>query len=135
MLEQVLDFIHNYFAIKKVSGDFSIKSGALDVDFLKDGQYFYITGSIFNDGLHLNPDKGLSDEDFTGQVWGLAIPPAVIALSEEIDTWVEKNGENTPYTSESFKGYSYTRGTGKNGEPIGWKDVFGGRLNRWRKIS
>ena len=54
-----------------------------------------------------------ADERFEGAVWALAVPPAVIALAGEITEWQEKNGEAvlSPYTSESFGGYSYTRAT------------------------
>lgn len=83
----------------------------------------------------------LTDETFHGSVWAMAIPPAVIALSTDIDEWVEKNAEiiASPYSSESFGGYSYTKrnGTSANGSSnsvFGWQDAFRSRLNRWRKI-
>lgn len=136
MLEQILDYINNYFEKEKKSGTFEIQSGLLNADFLQDGQYYRITGSVFNDGIHKYPDNDLDDEIFTGDVWAMAVPRSVVALSVEIEDWVSQHADvlNSPYQSESFGGYSYSKGSGKNGSALGWKDVFGSRLNRWRKI-
>ena len=141
MLEQVLDHIHNYFEKRIVRDKFVISSGSINLSFLPEGQYFRIVGSVFNDGVHQYPASDLADEVFEGQVWAMAVPPAVIALSKEIETWVANNAEsaNSPYISESFGGYSYSKGSKSSGSgatiPIGWKDVFRDRLNHWRKIA
>lgn len=113
-----------------------------------DDQYFRIMGSVFNDGVH---QKGLGsdalhDETFYGSVWAMAVPPSVIALAEEIEKWQEKYGSvdsasMSPFNSESFGGYSYSKSTGGGsyyGDGAsggnGWKSAFADRLNRWRKI-
>lgn len=143
MLEQILDFIHNYFEKEIVYGTFTISSGDIGATFLQDGQYFRIVGSVFNDGVHkYEPNnesrEQLTDETFEGQVWAMAVPPAVIALSVEITNWNSTNGGDSPFVSESFGGYSYTKGTSSRGggatTPLTWKDVFRDRLNHWRKI-
>ena len=94
---------------------------------------------MFNDGLHQYPAVDLTDETFTGSVWALAVPKAVIDLSVEIEAWQEKNGEAvaSPYQSESFGGYSYTkRSAGSDSGTLnGWQDAFRGRLNDWRKLK
>lgn len=148
MLEQILDYIHNYFIKERHNGSFTIQDGELNgaSDFLLSGQYYKINGSVFNDGVHQLPlngeSSGLTDETFVGEIWAMAVPPTVVALSDEIELWVEKYGQvlNSPYNSESFGGYSYTKsngGTGSSGnvKPFGWESVFGSRLNHWRKIS
>lgn len=141
MLEQILDYIHNYFERNIERGRFTVTSGDIDVDFLQNGQYFKICGSVFNDGIHQYPASDLVDEVFEGEVWAMAVPPAVIALSEEIQNWVNANSSaiNSPYQSESFGGYSYTKGSsdgaGRHVSSPSWAGVFGHRLNRWRKIS
>ena len=153
MLQQVLEHIHNYFVKSSVKGEFEISGGSIsNLDFLKEGQRFLIRGSDLNDGVYtysagaiLNDDgkvaAGLADEDFDGTVCAMAVPPAVIALSAEINEWVEKYGAviNSPYTSESFGGYSYTRATagGTDGSTgsVGWQEIFKSRLNRWRKVA
>lgn len=141
MLEQILDYIHNYFEKEIIQGTFTVSSGSIDLSFLQEGQYFRIVGSVFNDGVHQYPASELVDEVFEGQVWAMAVPPAVIALKTDIEAWVASNADsaNSPFTSESFGGYSYSKGSKSIGNgatvPIGWRDVFHDRLNRWRKIA
>lgn len=141
MLEQILDFIHNYFVKEIYRGSFKIESKILNVDFLKEGQYFKIIGSVFNDGVHLySANLELVDEEFKGEVWAMAVPPAVIQLSNDINAYVEEYSEklNSPYQSESFGGYSYSKasGTDSHGNELSsWQSKFASRLNHWRKIS
>lgn len=137
MLEDVLQHIHNWFVVKGGvhKGTFTIADGSIALPFVKEGQYFRVVGSVFNDGLYKYPVSDLTDETFDGEVWAMAVPPAVIALSSDIEEWL-KTHPDTVYTSESFGGYSRTLGVNANtGVPMGWKDVFRGRLNAWRKIS
>lgn len=137
MLEAILQNINNWFVVRGgVHCDtFTVENGSITLPFLASGQYFRVVGSIFNDGLHKYPASGMTDEEFEGEIWAMAVPPAVIALSSEIEEWV-KNNPDTAYVSESFGGYSRTLGTSANtGVPMGWRDVFRGRLNAWRKIS
>ena len=142
MLEEVLDFIHNYFEYRKVYGVFSIFDGAIDgTKFIADGQYYKIKGSVFNDGVHKYGEDVLTDESFTGEVWLMAVPPRLTKLVEEIEDWCKTNKSTleSPYTSESFGGYSYSKasenvGNGGSGMTT-WRSVFGVQLNQWRKIS
>lgn len=138
MLEQILSYIHNYFEKEIVRGTFTVTSGSVDASFLQDGQYFRIVGSVFNDGVHQYPASDLTDEVFEGEIWAMAVPPAVIALSGEIEAWNAANGSDSPFTSESFGGYSYTKGSAtRNGKttPLSWREVFSSRLDQWRKIA
>lgn len=143
MLEEVLDYIHNYFILNEYDykdQPVEISSGTIDLPFLKENQYFYITGSIFNDGVHKYPSSDLIDEKFIGKIYAMNIPPKLLKVVDEIDEWAEKYGGtvNSPYQSESFGGYSYTKASGSNtsgNSIITWKDVFGNKLKRWRKIS
>lgn len=119
-------------------GTFTVENGKLSLPFLLDGQYFRIMGSVFNDGVHKNDEMlDLKDETFVGSVWTMRIPQSVIDLANEIDEWVQKNGEAiaSPYQSESWGGYSYSlkSGAGDTGS-LSWKSVFGSSLNRWRKL-
>ena len=139
MLEQVLMNIRNWFPVKGgiYYGTFTIKDGGITLPFLADGQYFRICGSVFNDGLHQYNVLDLVDETFTGTIWALAIPKAVIDLSKEIEKWQEKNGESasSPYSSESFGGYSYSKATdAETGGAVTWQSAFKQRLSAWRKI-
>ena len=136
MLDEILAEIRNYFVVKVHSGDFEVIGGKLSpLDFLQNGQYFKIHGSIFNDGVYRYPESGLVDETFSGEIWALAVPPTLIALVADIEEYEKKAKENvSPYASESFGGYSYTKATDGNGSPLTWKTVFAKKLNRWRKI-
>ena len=128
--------LRNYFETKKRFGTFTISGGSISPsDFLQDGQYFRIVGSVFNDGVHRHPAHDLTDETFDGAVWAMAVPPAVVELLQKIQEF-EAATANAPtaYTSESFGGYSYTKATDANGLPVGWRSVFKSELNRWRKL-
>ena len=72
----------------------------------------------------------------------MKVPKAVVDIAGEIADWVDKYGDkaNSPYQSENVIGvYSYTKAMGGQGASYGtkstWMDVFGARLNPWRKIS
>ena len=135
MLETVLQNLNNWFLVPDGvhAGEFTVHGGQLTLPFLQTGQYFRVVGSVFNDGLHQYPVADLTDETFTGSVWALAVPKAVIELAEEIDAWQTKNGDPGPFTSESFGGYSYSKATNASGMAVGWQDVFKSRLNDWRR--
>lgn len=141
--EEVMTSISNWFEKSVERGSFSIKDGKLigAGGFLADGQYYRIIGSVFNDGLHINPTEDLADEEFDGAVCGLAVPKAFQALVEEISELVEKDqkdgeGISGAYQSESFGGYSYTLPTDPaTGNVVhGWEGAFASRLNQWRKL-
>lgn len=137
MLEQVLQHLNNWFLVPDGihTGKFTVQDGGITLPFLQTGQYFRVLGSVFNDGLYQYPSEEMTDEMFTGAVWALAVPKAVIKLSEEIAVWNEKNGDPGPYTSESFGGYSYSKATNSSGVAVGWQDIFKSRLNPWRRIG
>ena len=136
MLDEILAEIRNYFVVKVHSGDFEVIGGKLSpLDFLQNGQYFRIVGSVMNDGVYRYPYSGLTDETFSGEIWALAVPPTLIALAADIEEYEKKAKETvSPFTSESFGGYSYMKTTDSNGSPLTWEKVFAKRLNKWRKI-
>ena len=152
MLNELCAELRNYFdrGMPKYYGDFTISGNKIyhkqtynEVK-MQSGQYFRIIGSVFNDGIYQYPYDDFTDETFHGAVWAMAVPSDVVALSEEIDSWCAKyTGEDShamsPFTSESFSGYSYTKvgsgtETASNALPGTWQAAFGNRLNRWRKI-
>ena len=137
MLENVLTHLKNWFVVPNgvYEGLFNIQDNTLALPYLQKGQYYRICGSVFNDGLHKYGDEDLQNETFTGTVWALAIPKSVVELASEIEAWQSKNGEaaQSPYSSESFGGYSYTKATTDKGGPVTWQTVFRSRLNEWRK--
>lgn len=139
MLEQVLTHLKNWFVVPGGVhvGMYTIENKTLELPFLQNGQYYRICGSVFNDGLHKYGEADLQDEAFGGTVWALAVPKAVIDLAAKIEEWQNKNGEAvaSPYTSESFGGYSYTKATdSKTGAQATWETVFRSQLNPYRKL-
>ena len=146
MLTQICAEIKNYFSVvdERFIGNFEIVDSKIMPSIsIQDGQYYRIVGSVFNDGVHKYGDENdvLKDEpEFHGAVWLMRVPQDVIDLANEITAWQEKNAETleSPYQSESFGGYSYTKASGNAGGAGGaysWKDAFAPRLNRYRKIS
>jgi len=154
MLQEVMEYIHNYFVpIKAVERTYAIESGMITPSFdAEDGDRFLICGSRRNDGVYTwhadgiknDDDKkaaGLRDETFAGTIRVCSVPPALLALSEEIITWVATYSDmlNSPIGSETFNGYSYTLKSGRIGaggasaKPMTWRDQFAGSLERWRK--
>ena len=139
MLEQVLMHLKNWFLVPGGihEGTYTIEDGGITLPFLANGQYFRIVGSVFNDGLHQYPASDLKAETFDGTVWALAVPQAVIDLALEIEAWQEKNGDASvsPYQSESFGGYQYSKATdAETGGAVTWQSAFRSRMNAWRKL-
>lgn len=140
MLEEIMRYLKNWFLVPGgVHLDtYTIEDGELTLSFLQDGQYFRIVGSVFNDGVYKYGDElDLTDETFDGAVWALAIPQTFLSLVPEIEAWQTKNADSvaSPYTSESFGGYSYTKATdSETGGSVTWQSAFRSRLSKWRKI-
>lgn len=144
-LTEICQELHNWFEEDKYVGTYSVAGGRImstNRDFhLKEGQYFRIVGSTFDDGVHQNTQAGLAelhDDAWHGAIWPMAVPPAVITLTAQIEAWAEKyeTGEAmSPFASESFAGYSYSKPTSKNGSTTAsWTEAFRSQLNRWRKL-
>lgn len=144
MIADVCKEVNNYFekdahGRKRIfRGTFKISGGQLSpLNFIQNGQYFRITGSAFNDGVYKHPTTDLIDEVFDGAIWAMGIPPAFIALCSDIEKWEKKYGETvqSPYSSESFAGYSYSKATdSQTGGAVTWQSAFRSQLIRWRKI-
>lgn len=150
MLTEICQYLKNWFNRKpdgthypKWFGEFVIDNGVLVTDELADGQYYRIMGSLFNDGVHKRGEDVLTDETFDGAVWSLGIPPEIVRLADDISQWQAKYGgadseAMSPFASESFGGYSYSKsGGGASGSESNagsWQGAFAQRLAPWRKI-
>lgn len=143
MIVQICAECKNYFVQPDVdihASNYTIEGGELSpVSFLKAGQYYRIVGSVLNDGVYQRgvDDQNLQDEEFFGAVWSMRVPKDFLALCSEIEAWQTANAESLsgPYQSESFAGYSYSKGTSANGGAWTWKDQFRNKLNAYRKLS
>lgn len=154
MLTELCQYLKNWFEIDQISGKVTITDGNItvvsdsllyggSVPIIQIGQYIHIEGSIFNNGVYQYGVDALTDEVFTGTVWLMGIPQAVIDLDAEITAWRDKyesisSPAMSPFNSESFKGYSYSKGTVSSGagaeSALGWQNVYGPMLAPWRKI-
>lgn len=150
MLEAVCNHVHNFFELDELEGNYEIAGGTILLPFLLGGQRFKISGSALNDGVYTyhngliydDDDANivtLQDETFKGTITAMGVPRDFIRMVGDITTWYEKNSSvvESPYTSESFGGYSYTKASGGGGANGGlsWCDVFRSRLNAYRKVS
>ena len=140
MLQEIMEYIHNYFV--PISADevkYTISDCVISPSFgAEDGDRFLICGSRRNDGVYtwhadvigtddderIPPSTqggqetikaaGLRDETFAGTIRVCSVPPALLALSGEISNWVASNSDalTSPMQSETFNGYSYTLKSG-----------------------
>ena len=137
MLTEICTHLHNFFVRdedKHYQKDITISDGILTPSFnIKKNQYYRIIGSVFNDGVHKFGDATdvLVDETFDGSVWLMSVPKSFLDLVSEIEEYQAKYGQATPYASESFGGYSYSK---SDGASTSWQHAFSTRLNAWRKI-
>ena len=145
-LTEVCANIKNYFLRDIYTGTFTLSSGTVPLDSLLPEQYFRIVGSVLNDGVFQNTQADLANlraETFSGEIWSMAVPRDFEELCEQITAWRAKNealdsANMSPFSSESFGGYSYSKGSsGGAGGAIGatWQDQFRQRLNTYRRIS
>ena len=148
MIGEICAEIKNYFtyANDQHLGDWSISGGQISplLDFPTD--YIRIVGSRHNDGVHKKNKNGgfdLVDEDYHGAVWIMSPPADFLALVEDITTWQEKNGvadsvNMSPFTSESFGGYSYSKASGGSASGSSsvptWQNTYASQLKRYRRI-
>ena len=63
MLQQVCEYIHNYFIKDRHESDYEIIGGTISLPFLKEGQRFLISGSDLNDGVYTYHADGIKDDD------------------------------------------------------------------------
>lgn len=134
-----MSFIH--------SGEFTISAHTVaPLDFIASGQYFRIVGSGMNDGVYCNTVDGLkelTDETFEGAIWEMSVPRSFLSLCSDIAAWRTENeavgsANMSPYTSESFAGYSYQKSAGLvrgGGSSVSWKNQFAQRLLPWRRLN
>jgi hypothetical protein len=154
MLTELCQYLKNWFELDQISGEVTITYGTITVvsdnlifngsaPTILPGQYIHIEGSVFNNGVFKYGEESLTDETFNGTIWLMGVPQAIIDLDAEITEWRQKyesvsSPAMSPFNSESFKGYSYSKSTISGGSgaesALGWQNVFGPRLAPWRKI-
>lgn len=147
MLGLICAEIRNWFTYDcdKHVGSFSIKDGVITPSFDFKTDYIRIVGSRKNDGVYKVSEMELVDEDeFRGGIWEMSVPKSFLDLASEINDWQNKYAgvDSTlmsPFQSEAFGGYSYTKASGGSSSGAGnsaltWQSVYASRLNAFRKI-
>lgn len=152
LIEEICQHIRNYFVNYNrgdvFRGQFSVENDEIiRTDGtplpIAPGMYYRIRGSYLNDGVYLKGSDIPRDESFDGEIWLMHPPASFLSLVEEIGAWNEVNAaidspNMSPFTSESFGGYSYSKGGGNgqsgSGTAITWHAQFETRLNAWRKV-
>ena len=146
MLDAICREIKNYFSQEsdRYIGDFEIVNGELTPPIsMQEGQYYRIVDSAFNEDVYIRGQEELKDETtFHGAVWLMRPPKAFLELVKDIEEWQAKFGgvnsvNLSPYTSESFGGYSYSKSAGGNGDGqsgVTWQSTFANRLNPYRRL-
>lgn len=139
-LEEYCANLKNYFLSDSDKdiyiGVYSIKNNMIDVDkFISENQYFRIVGSKFNDGVYkYTKDLELIDETFKGAIWAMSVPPHFISAVEEANKYLLEHPNAMALQSESFGGYSYTRGS-DSGNGFGYfPSSISEKLNRYRRV-
>lgn len=147
MLYDICLYLKNWFDFgqRKFFGEITIEDGQFEeMSEIQDGQYYRIVGSVFNDDVYKRGEETLTDEVFSGAIWLMAVPQDIIKLEAEIKAWEAKymtadSAAMSPFQSESFGGYSYSKASGGTNETTGssvptWQGVFGAKLRRYKKI-
>lgn len=151
MLTEICAYLKNYFDYGKFIGHIIVSDGVPYCDgeeiAIEDGQYFalfrqHFCLGVFKKGTDL---VGTTKDIERGAVWLMDISQAVLDLAKEIADWQALYGAVdgtmlSPYTSESFGNYSYSkRGSGSSdgsgGGSPSWQDTFAARLALYRKIA
>lgn len=147
MIGEICAEIKNYFVYEgdRYIGDWVIFNGVISPVLELPTDYIRIQGSRLNDGVHKVSEMQLIDEAFHGAISIMSPPSHFLSLCDEIAEWQAKNGvvdsaNMSPFSSESFGGYSYSKGTLSSvSSSIGqivptWKNVFASRLKQYRRI-
>ena len=124
MLSRVCRYLKNWFVDKIYAGDITVSDNKVyangtEIE-MSEGQYFALVGVRYVYGVYAYGDD-LESDTFEGAVWIMKVPKDVLDVVERMTAWEEANGgadsqAMSPYQSESFGGYSYSKGSSGNGK-------------------
>lgn len=145
MLTEICGYLKNWFDGDIYRGSIKVSEGVISCDgeeiTIDPGQYFYLAKPDYKLGVYEYGVDELKDREFDGAVCFMDIPDDVLDLAKDITDWMAEysvvgSPALSPYQSESFGGYSYSKsgGSGDSGLSGSWVNVFGGRLSRHKKI-
>ena len=153
MLTEICQRLKNWFDIKSDHTPYGHFSGVISITtdttlhkstISIDGEvldiptnHYRLIDSFKNNSVHAVTDE-LVEETFTGDLWLMVIPAEVVTLAADMKQWVADYGgaSKAPFSSESHKGYSYTKagGVGGSGATSSVWSAFESDLATWRKI-
>lgn len=147
MLTEICQRLKNWFDLKSDHTPYGHYSGIISIsnsEISLNGEvlniptdHYRLIDSYKNNGVHAVSDK-LTDETFKGDIWLMVIPAEVVTLAADMAQWVKDygNASKAPFSSESHKGYSYTKagGVGGSGATSSVWAAFESDLATWRKI-
>lgn len=134
------------YPVTEFEDDYTIASGVLSTldATIKAGQYIAIYGSTLNDGIWKVGAGGAITSDITGvtaqnenfhaTIYPLKVPADFVMLATEITAWRTKMVEASPYVSESFGKYSYTKEQRQGGGNVTWQAQFSDRLTPYKRM-
>lgn len=146
MLTEICQYLHNYFDYERHYGDISIIGQSIFCDGkeieIESGQYFALFRDKFVLGVYKKGDT-LTDKTFEGAVWLMDVPVSILNADTWATNWMNKNGgvdseANSPFQSESWGGYSYSKGSnssGKIGGSVFDQATFVRMLAPYRKLK
>ena len=145
MLTEICAYLHNYFEYERHHGEIVISSGTISCNgetiTLDDGQYFALFRGRIPLGVYKKGET-IPDKTFKGAIWLMDVPKGITEADAWAEAWKLKNGgvdseNNSAFQSESFGGYSYSKGTnskGKGGMSVFDNAQFAAMLAPYRKI-
>ena len=92
-MEEIFAYCCNYFEYTRAFKTFKIENGSIDFS-IPTGTYYRIVGSLHNDGVYIRGQEQLTDEEFYGGVWLMAVPNDFINLMADIAAWKTANEGN-----------------------------------------
>ena len=124
MLTRICRYLKNWFVVKTYLGNITVSDGKVycngDEIEMQEGQRFALVRIHYVYGTYSYGDE-IEDSEFEGAVWIMDVPADVLEVAERMTEWETANGgadsqAMSPYQSESFGGYSYSKGSGTNGK-------------------
>lgn len=124
MLTRVCRYLKNWFVKESYPGNITVSDGKVycngsEIE-MSEGQHFALVRTRYVYGAYSYGDE-IEDSEFEGAVWIMDVPQDVLDVVARMTEWETANGgvdsaAMSPYQSESFGGYSYSKASGSNGK-------------------
>lgn len=142
MIEEVLDYLNNYFVVSVEIGKYSFDattkkiSGSFNETYVV-GQYVGVDGSVVNSGIYQVAEVGsgylivnesvIDESEVSVAVWGMSIPKALLSLIGEISGLQEHSIDGVASESQGDRSITYKDGGS-------WMGIYKSRLIPYRRL-